>query len=298
MYCPYCGKENRDDAKFCAFCGRPTIRRPETYRPPAEPENQQNVSQNPSQTYYNVPQQNPNNPKKKNPLPWIILISCIVVLLLGIAIFIVYSKMKQEQAPLETNTETTVVSDDNSEEDSSSRTSYYGDGAAAYLEEMSDMEAYFQQRGEIISITDAKTSDKIETEKAVAANLSSRGFDQYPITYEYSLDGEYSRSAEASADSNEKHPTYETYYMTKAGSLWTIFEVNGQVTAYPASYNMESDQEAETMIAETTAIMSYDSGSNKFYETIPKPSAMIVKTVDRIDAETLEKLTNDKIDRL
>jgi hypothetical protein len=44
--------------------------------------------------------------------------------------------------------------------------------------------------------------------------------------------------------------------------------------------------------------MGYDSDANMFYETIPHESELIVKTVDRIDAETLDTLTVGVIARL
>ena len=46
----------------------------------------------------------------------------------------------------------------------------------------------------------------------------------------------------------------------------------------------------------SNTVMSYDGTTNRFYETIPNKSSLIVKTVDRIDAETLENLTIGAID--
>ena len=45
-------------------------------------------------------------------------------------------------------------------------------------------------------------------------------------------------------------------------------------------------------------ISSYDSTTNKFYINVPKESQAVIKTVERIDAETLEKLTGEEIDKL
>ena len=52
------------------------------------------------------------------------------------------------------------------------------------------------------------------------------------------------------------------------------------------------------VISESATITSYDSTTNKFYEIIPDSSMLIVKTVSRIDAETLDNLTFGGIDAL
>lgn len=68
--------------------------------------------------------------------------------------------------------------------------------------------------------------------------------------------------------------------------------------AYPVSYNMQSSSNVQVMISEKDTVMSYDSRTGKFYETIPKESELIVKKVGRIDAETIENLMDGEIDKL
>ena len=299
MYCPYCGKEIiRTEAKFCPWCGKPTIRPKQSQPVPSSPI--EPIGESPAPKAYSPirPEDTGNfKQKNKNPWPWIIIF-CVAVLALGIGIFIGYSKMNKDRAPLAINVEPTTASDDNNDGDFSSGTSYYGEGAAAYLNEISDIEAYYRENGEIVSITEAQSSRMTETETQVVSNLTGRGFVDYPVTYEYSLNGDFGEPVEASTSSTEKHPVYETYYMTESKNLWTLMEVNGQIMANPVSYNMESDKTAQTIISESSSIMSYDSSTNRFYETIPSSSSLIVKIVERIDAATLEKLTNEEIDRL
>ena len=66
---------------------------------------------------------------------------------------------------------------------------------------------------------------------------------------------------------------------------------NGVVSAYPVSYNLVSERQAVLLITETDTVTSYDYTSNRFFETIPKESTMIVRKVSRIDKETLDSLT-------
>ncbi len=158
-----------------------------------------------------------------------------------------------------------------------------------------DAEAYYAEHGKIISTTDAGKSKDVRTEAETISAMDSRGLAQYPVTSEYSISGKYSEAADVSADSDTKHPIYTTYYVAENGDLWTISEVNGQVCAYPVSYIMNSGLETPVIISETETIISYDSETNRFFEMIPDPATLIVKTVERIDAETLEKLSKEGV---
>ena len=88
---------------------------------------------------------------------------------------------------------------------------------------------------------------------------------------------------------------YLAYYISSGGDVWTIHIINGEVFAYPASFNLDSDLQAEVIVSETNEITSYENETNTFIVTIPKETAAIVLTVDRIDSETLETLTAEEI---
>lgn len=161
-----------------------------------------------------------------------------------------------------------------------------------------DAEAYFKENGEIVSVIDANDSTDVTTEKESMELFTDRGFTEYPITTNYSMDGKYSDEKEIEESSAEKHPMFTTYYVCESGDLWTIELVNGCITAYPVSYNEQSESEVPVIISETDTTYSYDSITNKFYETIPKDTALIVKKIDRIDSASLESLTKEGIDKL
>lgn len=162
----------------------------------------------------------------------------------------------------------------------------------------SDADSYFQNNSTIISEIDINDSDKVHTEAEVYNNLIDRGFNSQTITTEYSMEGEYYKATDISDSSSSKHPVYQTYYVTENQDVWTIFEINGAVMANPVSYNAQSGLDVQVIISESDSVTSYDSATNKFYETIPDESSLIVKTVSRIDSETLENLTSGEIDAL
>ena len=157
---------------------------------------------------------------------------------------------------------------------------------------------YWDNAKEVISVMDVNESENVPTESEVTEILKERGFVDFPITCEYAMDGTYNDEDEITDGSVEKHPMYETYYVSAAGEVWAVSVINGQIIANPASFNLESELESQLLISESEKIISYNDESNKFYETIPKKSAVIVKTVDRIDAETLDRLTIEEINNL
>lgn len=157
---------------------------------------------------------------------------------------------------------------------------------------------YWDNAEEVISVMDVNESENVPTETEVTEILKERGFADYPITCEYAMDGTYNDEDETTEGSIEKHPMYETYYVSAAGEAWIVSVINGQIIANPISFNLESELESQILISETERIISYNDESNKFYETIPKKSAVIVKTVERIDAKTLDRLTIEEINNL
>ena len=162
-----------------------------------------------------------------------------------------------------------------------------------------DVEEYYKERAEIVDAYDVATSVNVQSERQAIDDLSDRGFEQYAVIYEYSIDGEYVEEQEAlKTKKKKKHPIYQTYYISAADELWTIMVINGSVIANPVSYNMESERGVQLIVSESNVITGYDSANNMFYETIPKESELIVYVVDKIDAATLDTLTVEVISGL
>ena len=165
-------------------------------------------------------------------------------------------------------------------------------------ENPSEADEYYWNNSEVLAVINAKESTNVVGEAEAITLLQERGFVDYPVTYEYSLDGEYLDEMEASNASMDKHPTYSTYYLSQDKELWSIFIIDGMITANPISFNLNSNLNTQLVLSEQAEVMSYDSATNQFYLTIPKESAIIVKSVDKIDAETLDKLTVEEISKL
>ena len=161
-----------------------------------------------------------------------------------------------------------------------------------------DADEYFDKNTDVKSEIKANESNDVRTESEVFDDFADRGFNSNPITSEYDMNGKYYAATEISRYSSDKHPIYQTYYVTQNGEIWIIFEINGDVVANPLSYNEQKESGVQLMISESNTITSYDSTKNKFYVNVPNADVLAVKKVDKINAETLENLTKKELDRL
>lgn len=160
------------------------------------------------------------------------------------------------------------------------------------------IDEYYANNSTIIKIVDATTSPAVPTEAQVVDLLTERGFVGYPVTYEYEMGGVYVDDVEISQSADVKRPMYTTYFVSEAGEFWTIYVINGSIFANPVSYNMNSERTAQLLISESEQLTSYESNTNKYYVTIPNEDAAIVRVVEKIDADSLNKLTVEEIDKL
>lgn len=224
---------------------------------------------------------------KKNRASAIFLavILCVIIAFIGAIIYYQHSRTQKAQPATKI-----VTSSESSESNNTSHKSA----------EKTDADEYYKSNSKkLISVTPAPKSKKVYTEKGVAKQLSLRGFGaKFPVTYEYNIDGSFKQKTQIDKSSDSKHPQYTVTYMTKSGDYWTVSVCNNCLTAYPVTYNLEHNSGAEVILSESESITAYDSTSNCFYETIPKQSALIVKQIPSITAETLESLTAQDIEKL
>lgn len=212
-----------------------------------------------------------------------VIIGCIIVgLIAGVAARIVSLK----DAQTESGTTTETQSDENLPGDES------------FHVDIVDADAYYEQNSTVISVVEASSSDEVQTEKEIVGDLENRGFSQVPVYTNYDMDGTFREETEIGDSSSDKHPKYQAYYVTENEEVWTLIWINGKIMANPVSYNMQSTLPAQLVISETETINGYDNHTGKFYETIPNDSALIVKVVDSIDKDLLERLTIEEIDKL
>lgn len=226
----------------------------------------------------------------KKKLPVIIAFLIAVAAIVGTTIYMV-SKLSKDKDDIETDVtvkdNVTNVADENRENDGDKETN--GDTDDFEAEEL-EGKNYFEERAEIISVIPVKDSPNTLSEQQVVQELKSRGFQEYPVISRYSFDGEFGDRITASESSSDKHPIYETYFVTSKNELWVITSIDGTVTAYPSSYNLSHADQVPIEISESEQIASYDSFTNSVYITKPKSSVLNVRIVEKIDAETLESI--------
>lgn len=158
-----------------------------------------------------------------------------------------------------------------------------------------DAKDYLHENSQVINAIDVNKSEDTLTEAESFSTFRERGFKDYPITTEYSADGNFNDATEISSSSSAKHPMYQTYYVNDSDELWIVSLIGGDIVANPVSYNMQSASETQLIVSESEIITSYDSSTNTYYKTVPNESALIVRVVDKIDADTLDILTIEEL---
>ena len=161
---------------------------------------------------------------------------------------------------------------------------------------MINAEEYYSANAEILSVTKVDDAEEILTSSEAISGFEERGFSLYEVTSFYEINGDMYSDGKIVGKTNEKHPCYQTYYMNSSDELWTLFIINNKVLANPVSFNMQSERNAQLIISEDESIVSYDSVTNSYYETIPDESELIVLKVDKIDSNTLDRYTITEID--
>ena len=161
----------------------------------------------------------------------------------------------------------------------------------------SDGDLYYFSKTEVLDVIPASKSADIPTGGQTYDLLEDRGFVGFPVTYEYTMSGARVEDAEVPAGSANRFPMYETYYISASGDLWVIYVINGKVMANPVSFNLEFFVDEQVLFSEDGTLTSYDNATRQFYVTIPH-SDVIMHTVAKIDAETLDTLTIEEIKKL
>ena len=167
--------------------------------------------------------------------------------------------------------------------------------AGSATEEKTSMDEYFESTSTVVDKIRVKDSKEVLTEREAVRLMEERGFTQYPVTWEYDMDGNYQDERMASAVSETKHPMYSSEYISETGDVWSLLIIEDSLFAIPFSYNLGSGGGVQTTVSESETIVSYDSSSNCFYKTIPFVNVMKVEIVSQIDASTLNSFDSENI---
>ena len=158
-----------------------------------------------------------------------------------------------------------------------------------------DADAYYSSYGTVVSTVSVYESTELLGEGDAYRAFSERELAQNDVFAEYDVAGNMTKSMRISGYSSEKHPVYTAYYRTAAGDLWSITQINGKFIANPLSYNAKNPNSPQVLFTESDTVETYDCVTNKFYTVRPSAEAVNLKNVARIDAQTIEALTEGGI---
>lgn len=161
--------------------------------------------------------------------------------------------------------------------------------------EQVDAAAYFAQRARVLSVTDAADPDRTLTEAEACALLKDRGFTQCPLTYSYTDKGDLTEETVCDPASSAAHPMYQTWYISEGEELWQVLLVGDALIASPLSYRMTAGSDTELFLSEEEWVLSYDSATHQFFETLPHESIARVLQAEEINAQLLETMTGEEL---
>ncbi len=160
----------------------------------------------------------------------------------------------------------------------------------SYTAETIDAEEYYRKKGKIIEVIDVEKAKEVLSEKEVMEEFRNRGFSELELYTLYDIDGTYHAYGGIDSKSDEKHPYYQANYVTENGEYWTILVIDNCIYALPVSYNLTSSLDISVIVSEEDTVLGYDSVTNKFYRTAPDEGIKKIVVVDRIDANTIDKI--------
>lgn len=168
-----------------------------------------------------------------------------------------------------------------------------------------DAEQYYRENATLLDICSVGDGDMVLTGREVAEEAAARGFLSCDITAEFSKDGKVLHSENPAggssivgmvvSESDDKFPSYSIDYISASGEWWRIFITNGCYIAKPIYFNFESDLDVNVVFSESESLTYYDSYSNKFYKVVPFEENLIVRVLERIDADALDGLGTEEI---
>lgn len=244
--------------------------------------------------------------KRKAIAIYLVSIVCMILFLL-VFVIISINKFKKENAQIVnvedvSNGDTEIVKETNFTPDEDTNNSLVEDTKEedenyTYEPEYIDADKYYEEIGDILQIVNAKEFKQIQTEKQALDFFKDRGFGEYSVLTDYSIDGEFLNEQEVTG-TDALHPDYYIYYLSPNEELWTVSTINGSITAYPVSFIFQSNLYAPLIITESEVFTGYDGPTNRFFEVKPYDSALITYVVDKIDAQTLDNLTIDVLNNI
>ena len=146
-------------------------------------------------------------------------------------------------------------------------------------------EEYMSGLGTVTGSIPAPSAGIALTEAVAIRAFAARGFTQAPVAFYYGMDGQYLTEREAQETSSERHPYYQSIYVTESGAAWLIY-TDGD--AFLASSLSERTQQ---LVSERDTVRYYDGAANAYYEITPGTGAVEFRQVERIDAQALAALS-------
>ena len=148
----------------------------------------------------------------------------------------------------------------------------------------------YEFKGEVLEEEKASDSEDSFTEKKVAAEVAARGFEGLVLESSYSMSGDYTMDSELT-DPAARHPMYYGFYEAPNGSVWLLAIVDGEIMASP--FDNITETSVQTVLCEVGHVCIYDGYADRFIRGIPDGTEMSIVEVERVDADTLARYSEE-----
>lgn len=238
-----------------------------------------------------------NVSKKKAVLIMVLVVSALIICIASAIVFIILTNNSLEQSdPSDDSSIETIESSIKENVSVATNSEASIDPEELPLpENPSTVDEFFWNYSRVYKVIDVHESKDVKTEKEAVAFFSERGFTQFPIQFDFSMDGEYMGDTEASDSSSATHPRYFTFFQSDNGDIYKLFLINDMIIAYPVSFMLEGDHSVDVLISESNKVTSYNSEVNRFYLNTPFSSSAIIKQIARIDDVSINALSREEL---
>lgn len=142
-----------------------------------------------------------------------------------------------------------------------------------------------------------KDSDAVQSQAEVRSQLANRGFEDVEISSDYDIDGNYT-GGELDENASDKRPSYVVNYISADDVIWYMYINDGKYFAVPMAIGGVSPDK-EVVLSETDYITRYDGTANTYSDlSFGQLGDVIAVKVDRIDRETLDSYTGERLESM
>lgn len=144
----------------------------------------------------------------------------------------------------------------------------------------------------------ADSSPNVKTAAETYDLLAQRGFSDVQVYSDFDIGGSYIEMKELEKASDDKYPTYMSFYTSATGVVWVIYCNDGECVASPQG-NASKTLTKQIILCESDRLIQYDGDKNEYSEfPISDIAGATPVKVQIIDKATLDAYALDALEAM